>query len=301
MERFQDPGNRLFELARQAARPTRWWVVPLLLFLFSLAGAPGSFIPLESAADAGLWWSAAESVGFLTAAYIPVLLLVLLWIWRRERRRPSSLGLSPRGAVQYSLYGFGFGAGMIGLGVALLATSGNTSFTFDQTSTTGWIALAPGLAVLGGWIVQGFTEEIMFRGWMLQNSGAQLGPIIGTSVSVFLFALAHIGNPGITPLGTLNLALIGILFTLIALLEGGIWAASGFHIAWNWAQSNIFGFNVSGLEIGGGSLVQVVPTREGITGGEFGFEGSVAATTTIVIGILIVLALGSRQERVVRS
>jgi CAAX protease family protein len=297
LDRFLKTGNQLFARARQATRLTRWWAIPLLLFLFSLAGAPGSFIPIESASESGLWRSALESSAFLITAYAPVALLVILWLWRREKRRPNTLGLVRRGAIRNVLYGFGFGAGMIAVGVVLLLTSGDTDLSFEQSSTAGWIALAPGAVVLAGWCVQGLTEEMMFRGWMLQNSGIQLGPIVGAAVTIVFFAMAHLANPGITALSALNIALIGILFTLIAFLEGGLWAVTGFHIAWNWAQSNIFGFKVSGLDVGGGSLIQIVPTgTNGITGGDFGFEGSVAATTTIVIAILVVLAIASRGD-----
>ncbi|CAN5832623.1 type II CAAX endopeptidase family protein [soil metagenome] len=296
MERFRDPRNQLFKLAGNATRLTRWWAIPLLLILFILAGAPGSLIPLESAEESGLWQSALESSAFLIAVYAPVAVIVGLWVWKREGRGPGTLGLRWTGAIRNLAYGFGFGAGMIGVGVLLLLTSGDTTLEFDQSATRGWIAVAPGLVVLAGWCVQGLTEELMFRGWMLQNTGIQLGPITGAIVTTFFFMIAHIDNPDMTALSALNLAMIGILFVLITLLEGGIWAVGGFHIAWNWAQSNIFGFKVSGLDIGGGSLVQIIPTgSETITGGEFGFEGSVAATTTIVISILIVLALAARD------
>lgn len=298
LERFRDPDNRLFVLARSGARMTRWWMIPILLFVFLFAGAAGALFDLESAAESGLWESTLETTAFLIVGYAPVALLVVLWVWRWEKRDPRTLGLFGAGALRYALTGFGFGAALMLLGVVLLLTSGDTTLEFDQSSIQGWAVVAPALVVLIGWSVQGLTEEIIFRGWLLQNSGAQLGPIIGVVVANVIFSLAHLTNPGVTVLGVVNLVLIGILFTIIALLEGGIWAVSGLHIAWNWTQSNIFGFKVSGLDVGGGSLVRIVPDESAvtITGGDFGFEGSIAATTTIVIGILVVLALASRVE-----
>jgi membrane protease YdiL (CAAX protease family) len=298
---FRNPNNRLFRLARQGRRLTRWWAVPLLLLLFTLAGAPGFLIPLESAEESGLWRSALETAAFFVASYLPVAVLIVLWVWRREGRGIGSLGLGRESALRYILMGFAFGIGLVGLGVILIATSGDASLSFEQTDTTGWIAIAPALVVLAGWAVQGTTEEMMFRGWLLQVTGVQLGPLIGAVVTTGYFALLHLGNPGITALSVVNLVLVGVLFTLIALLEGGIWAASAFHVSWNWAQSNIFGFKVSGLEIGGGSVFRVVPDgSDSILGGEFGFEGSVAATTVLVIGLFLTLALASRQGTGVR-
>jgi membrane protease YdiL (CAAX protease family) len=296
---FRDPNNLLFQLARQGRRLTRWWAVPLLLLLFTLAGGPGLLVPLEPASESGLWRSALETAAFFVASYLPVALLVGIWVWRREGRGPGTLGLRRSGAVRFSLYGFLFGFGLIASGVVLIVTTGDATITFDQGDTVGWIAIAPGLVVLAGWAIQGTTEELMFRGWMLQNSGAQIGPLAGIAFTTVFFTMLHLGNPGITALSVLNLLLVGVLFTMIALLEGGIWAASACHVSWNWAQSNVFGLNVSGLEVGGGSFVQVLPNgADTILGGEFGFEGSVAATTTLVIGIVVVLAISAREAGV---
>ena len=299
LQQLRDPSNSLFAQASQGTRLTAWWAIPLLLLIFTLAGAPGGLIPLESAEESGLWRSTFETTAFLIAVYAPVVLLVFLWVWRREKRRPGSLGLQLPRMGRYLLTGFGFGIGLIGLGLLLMLSGGGVGLRFQQTSTLGWVAVLPALVVLAGWAVQGFAEEVMFRGWMLQNSGIQLGPATGVVFTTMLFALAHALNPGMTGLGALNLVLISILFALLALLEGGIWAASGFHIAWNWAQSNVAGFNVSGLEVGGGSIFEITPgTNATITGGEFGFEGSLAATTAIIIGILVVLAASGRVEGV---
>ena len=297
LERLRDPENPLFQLARLGARLTRLWVIPILLFLFLLAGAAGALFPLETAAEAGLWASTLDTTAFLFVGYLPVVALVFLWVWRWEKRGPLTLGLQLRGAVRYGIGGFALGAGLIVVGMILLLTSGDTTLDFDQSSIQGWAVVLPALIVLAGWTVQGLTEEVIFRGWLLQNTGVQLGPLLGAIVATALFALVHFANPGITLLAAINLVLIGVLFTVMALLEGGIWAASGFHIAWNWVQSNIFGFKVSGLDIGGGSIVRIVPSESSeITGGDFGFEGSVAATVTIVIGILLLLAVSSRVE-----
>jgi membrane protease YdiL (CAAX protease family) len=301
MERFRDPRNRLFVLARSGRRMTRWWVVPLLLLLFSFAAAPAALIPLDRAEEAGLWSSALTSAAYFVGGYLPVAILVGVWVWRRERRGIATLGFNRLHAARNALLGFAFGAGLMALGVMLVLTSGDATLEFEQTDTLGYVALAPALALLLAWLVQGTTEELMFRGWMLQTSGAQIGPLPGIAFTTVIFALGHLANPGVTALSTLNIALIGVLFVALALFEGGIWAASGFHAAWNWTQSSVFGFQVSGLAIGGGSLVRVLPDGSGdMLGGEFGFEGSVAATTTIIIGILLIFALASREQVVGR-
>ena len=294
---FRDSDNPLFRLARSSEKLTSWWAIPLLLLIFTLFGAPAVLIPLESAEESGLWRSALETTAFFLVSYLPVVALIALWVRWRERRGFSTLGFGRESALRYVAAGFFFGAGLIGLGVVLILTTGDASLEFEQTDTTGWVAIAPGLVVLLGWMVQGATEELMFRGWLLQNSGVQLGPVAGAIFTSGVFVFLHLGNPGISTLAVVNLVLVSALFTVIALLEGGIWAASAFHISWNWAQSNIFGFKVSGLEIGGGTLARLVPEgSDAILGGEFGFEGSPAATATLLIGLFIALAAVSRKQ-----
>lgn len=301
MDIFRDANNRLFQLARRSESLTRWWAIPLLLLLFTLAGAPALLIPLESAEESDLWRSAFDTTAFFLVSYLPVIALIALWVRRREKRGIATLGLEGASALRHAAIGFIFGAGLIALGVVLILTTGDATLEFEQTDTTGWVAIAPGLVVLLGWSVQGMTEELMFRGWLLQNSGVQLGPLSGAIFTAVVFVFLHLGNPGINTLAVVNLLLVAVLFTLIALLEGGIWAAGAFHVAWNWAQSNVFGFKVSGLEIGGGAIARIVPTgSDAILGGDFGFEGSPAATATLAIGLLIALAAASRRDGVRR-
>lgn len=283
-------------LARGAKRPTRWWLIPLVLFAFTFAGAPALAFPIESAEEAGLWDSAVSSTGFLVFAYLPLILLTFIWIRFWERRPVGSLGLSlHRGPTMFAA-GFLFGGSIFAAGVGLMVATGNAEIVVDG-EFGGSAALAPVLLVLGGWVIQGMAEEITFRGWLLQNTGAQLGLAPALAFSTLVFAVAHAVNPGLTSISIINLFLIGVLFALLALREGGVWAAGGFHVSWNWVQSNVFGFNVSGLEIGGGSLVTTQPEGSSlITGADFGFEGSVFATITILIGIAIVLAVSAARE-----
>lgn len=289
--------NRLFVLARTAARPTRWWLIPIWIILFTLAGILGGLFPLESAEEAGVWMSAYNSTGFLVAAYLPVVLLLFLWVHSREGRSIETLGLSLRRAPLGFVIGFLAAVVLVTTGIGLMIATGYGEIVETSSEFRGSAVLLPVLLVLAGWSVQGFAEEVLFRGWLLQNTGAQLGLVPAIAFSTLVFAVAHALNPGVTALSIVNLFLIGTLFALIALLEGGIWAATGFHVAWNWMQSNVFGFEVSGLTIGGGSLLEVRPTgEEMVTGGEFGLEGSIFATIVILIGIGIALAIGASRS-----
>lgn len=289
--------NHLFELARQAKRPTRWWIIPPLLLAFTLAGIGGLAFTLEDAVEAGLWDSALQTLGFLALTYLPVIIPIYIWITRREMRPFRTIGLQPRG--MFEKFGLGFAFGFIlmsvGAGTAILL---GADVDPGRAQAVGLEAIAPALVVLAGWTIQGTVEEIMFRGWLLPIAGTQLAPIPGIAFSTLVFAVAHAANPGLNSYAVINLFLVGVLFALVTLFEGGIWAASGLHVAWNWAQSNVYGFEVSGLTVGGGSIVRIDPEGStALTGGEFGFEGSAVATAVILSGIFLILFFAERFKR----
>ena len=61
------------------------------------------------------------------------------------------------------------------------------------------------------------------------------------------------------------------------------------HSAWNFAQGNLFGFEVSGIDAAVGSLIDLnLVGNKFISGGEFGPEAGIAATIVLITGILII-------------
>ncbi len=61
----------------------------------------------------------------------------------------------------------------------------------------------------------------------------------------------------------------------------------GYHIAWNFFQGNVFGFNVSGTTVHG--IYNIYALKNNVlTGASFGPEGGILTTIVIVIGLLIV-------------
>lgn len=66
----------------------------------------------------------------------------------------------------------------------------------------------------------------------------------------------------------------------------------GIHWIWNYMQGNIYGFAVSGNNIGDSILTSVIEGNNYITGGEFGAEGSViAATIGVIISVYLIKKL----------
>ncbi len=71
-----------------------------------------------------------------------------------------------------------------------------------------------------------------------------------------------------------------------------LWAVCGMHTAWNFAQGNIFGFEVSGINVGVSSLIDLnLVGNNVISGGVFGPEAGLVATFVLLASIIIVLKL----------
>jgi membrane protease YdiL (CAAX protease family) len=140
-----------------------------------------------------------------------------------------------------------------------------------------------------GWMIQGAAEETLTRGWLLPVIGARYTPILGVAISALIFALFHSLNPNLGPIAVLNLAFFGIFTAFYALYERGIWGVFGLHSAWNWAQLNLFGFEVSGNTFSGESLFNLTEVGPDlITGGAFGPEGGLSVTIILVISCIMV-------------
>jgi membrane protease YdiL (CAAX protease family) len=115
-------------------------------------------------------------------------------------------------------------------------------------------------------------------------------------ISALVFAVYHSLNPNLSPIAFLNLFLFGVLTAFYALYEGGLWGVFGIHAAWNWAQGNIFGLEVSGIPPAGGTLFNLMETGpDAITGGQFGPEGGLAVTAVLIVSSIIVWLIQVRN------
>jgi uncharacterized protein len=99
----------------------------------------------------------------------------------------------------------------------------------------------------------------------------------------FLFGMSHGSNPGESPIGLVSAGLIGVVFCLSLWRTGSLWWAIGFHAAWDWAQSFVFGVADSGTMVKFHLLGTHPVGKVLLSGGATGPEGSVF--------ILAVLAL----------
>ena len=221
-------------------------------------------------------WDALIAVVVATAATI---------VASDKGRWRIGLGGFPLIAARELLMGVAFGVALIGIGDILIMAStdlrhaAGAGFPWPEL----WVTYIP--AVL--------HEELLFRGYPYQKvrSFNRTGAIIFTAS---VFATAHGGNAGISPIAVINLVLAGIMLALAYEVYERLWLPIGIHFAWNVLSGPILGYNVSGYV----SRSSVLVTRGGgavwLTGGRFGIEASVWVVVVEIIGIAV-LARRSRH------
>ena len=90
-------------------------------------------------------------------------------------------------------------------------------------------------------------------------------------------------------MGIIAVSLAGLTFVFSLWWTGSLWWAIGFHAAWDWAQSYLYGVADSGLISQGHLLVSAPAGNPLISGGSTGPEGSLLVIP-VLIGSMILVA-----------
>lgn len=271
----------LFKLAGESSIHRNFIWFSILAFLVMIVGSIpsgiGSIIAMEMGVSPFV-----QMLMELTFGFAGISILVYLIVRYREKRSFRDIGFEKKGMGAY-IKGFGLGGLLMIICTSIMTLLGGMQLVFREPGT-GIQALPFVLIILLGWIVQGGTEEILTRGWMLPLLGKRYNVPFAIGVSSIFFMFLHSGNNGMTLMPILNLVLFGVFAALYVVNEESIWGICGMHSAWNWMQGNVLGIAVSGTEPAGGSLLKFVPKgHELISGGAFGVEGSIVCSIVFLL------------------
>jgi membrane protease YdiL (CAAX protease family) len=229
------------------------------------------------------WWMPSQWImGFIC-------LLVTLPALYFERRPLTSVGFRAdrRWAIEFSM---GFLIGFILLGLAALVVLGLGGFHWERDARVGLSMLLKGAWV---YLAVAFFEETLFRGYPFQRLIEGIGAWPGLLLGGILFALAHLGNPGMSgstqAWAFINITLAGLLLGLGWFKTKNLALPIGLHLGWNWTQGTLLGFGVSGGNDPGLLKVVFHNKPQWLTGGEFGLEASLpcAVLCAMVIAAMI--------------
>ena len=232
-------------------------------------------------------------------SFVFILLLFIFWVKVIEKNSLSSLGFVKRNWLKYLAWGILLSLLQMGVIALVYQVCGIGTFELNELS------LEPILFILGlfpFWLLQGGTEEVATRGWLLTRIAARTNLPLAIGISSSLFGILHLGNSGVTFISLLNIVLDGVLAGLLLIYTDSIWLVVAQHGTWNYVQGNLLGFQVSGT--GADASIFSFTMGSGpdwLTGGEFGAEGSIITTLVLLVSVVIVYRLGERREKVVHE
>jgi membrane protease YdiL (CAAX protease family) len=269
--------------------------------------------------------SASTTSGLLPASTVLIsegislfAVVVASWLMSKIERRPNSIfGLGGKRRLRNLLTGLAWGVVLLSLLVFTLRATG--LLAFDARQLFGRSALRFGAIWFAAFLLVGLFEEYFFRGYLQftlargingiygwlrtfsahaeewsdagsRSSGqAALGFWVAALLLSFGFGFVHRTNTGESPIGLLSAALIAIVFCLSLWRTGSLWWAIGFHTAWDWAQSFLYGVADSGIVVQGHLLGTHPVGRPIFSGGLTGPEGSLFILPTLAFTAAVIL------------
>jgi membrane protease YdiL (CAAX protease family) len=226
------------------------------------------------------------------------------WLMALIEQRPVSVyGFSRNRSVRYFLAGTAWGVALLSLMVFALHASG--LLLFDARLLFGRSILSYGFIWFVGFLLVALSEEVFLRGylqftltrclseiyrWLFGASNANiLGFWTAAAILSFVFGFGHSSNGGESPIGLIAAGIIGLVFCLSLWRTGSLWWAIGFHAAWDWAQSFLYGVADSGLVVRGRLFATHPAGRPVFSGGLTGPEGSIYILPVVVLVAVVIL------------
>lgn len=232
----------------------------------------------------------------LTVVLSFVVNLAMVYVFRKfvDRQSVHSLGFDFRNRIHDAIAGFLIPLVILGTVTLLLYFSGNLEWTDISFEGNHFVA---GLFIM---IIVAIGEEIVFRGYILNNLLQSVNRWLALGISALLFAMMHSNNPEVTIISVLNLFVAGILLGLNYIFTRNLYFAILLHTSWNFLQGPVLGFPVSGVQLES-VLHPEVKGNEFITGGGFGLEGSLLTAMLIAVAILILVLLYMRNNALIST
>ena len=224
---------------------------------------------------------------------------ILLFAWiasRLERKSFGAYGLPWRPAFRIRFWqGAAFGIASLSALVLTLSALGGLRLTLPPH-------MGPEVLLVGGgylllFIVLGLREEFLYRGYGLSTLAGNIGFWPAAMIWSGWFVASHTNNSGESALGLATVGLFGMFACLLLRLTGNLWMPIGFHAAWNWGQTFLFGVSDSGHAAAPGHIFTANVSKNApgwLSGGATGPEGS-ALCVLLIATLILGLAWRRRQ------
>jgi uncharacterized protein len=216
----------------------------------------------------------------ITAIFF-IFTLLLTFVFRRwiDRKSFVSLGLDFNGHLGEAIAGGMLATFIICSSSLLLKATGHLKWMdiiFDSRAL---------FLAFGSILIISFCEELIFRGYILNNLLDSFPGWLALLISSLLFMIFHwTGQSAIGFFSLVNSLIMGLILGLNYIYTRNLWFSFCFHIGWKFLEGPAFGF--SGDESFQTFLQPELNGDANITGGANGLEGSVLLMAVALLSLV---------------
>jgi membrane protease YdiL (CAAX protease family) len=232
----------------------------------------------------------------LTAVAVGSACLVAAYALDRRRLRDYGLALDADWVVDL-VVGVGLG-GLLMTGILLVSLLAGWAEVTGTLRADGAFSFPVALLLVTcAFVAVSLGEELALRGYLLTNLaeglrglGDRAAVALAIVGSAGVFGALHAANPGATAVSVAGVAFAGVMLGLGYVLTDRLALPVGLHFSWNLVQGPLFGFPVSGVDLGVSALVLDVTGPAWLTGGAFGPEAGLVGVGATTLGTALIVA-----------
>ena len=227
-------------------------------------------------------------------SYIFSAVILLFFVKYFEKTTFEYFGFSKENNLEAIKVGAGLAIFSIVGVVVILLMSNNISLSLSKDLKIGIIIILTMLVLM-----QGFLEEVVFRGYLMTRLAAKKGKWIAILLSSLFYLVFRMSNPTTSKIDLLNIFLISVVMSLLYWYFDNVLVIAIFHAFWNCISGVILGFNISGIRVSDSLFaVKAISDKQILIGGSYGIEGSIIATVFFaVLGLLVYMGLYLKMFR----
>ena len=227
-------------------------------------------------------------------SYIFSAVILLFFVKYFEKTTFEYFGFSKENNLEAIKVGAGLAIFSIVGVVVILLMSNNISLSLSKDLKIGIIIILTMLVLM-----QGFLEEVVFRGYLMTRLAAKKGKWIAILLSSLFYLVFRMSNPTTSKIDLLNIFLISVVMSLLYWYFDNVLVIAIFHAFWNCISGLVFGFNLSGIKLSDSIFtVEAISDKQVLIGGSYGIEGSIIATVFFaILGLLVYMGLYLKMFR----
>ena len=227
-------------------------------------------------------------------SYIFSAVILLFFVKYFEKTTFEYFGFSKENNLEAIKVGAGLAIFSIVGVVVILLMSNNISLSLSKDLKIGIIIILTMLVLM-----QGFLEEVVFRGYLMTRLAAKKGKWIAILLSSLFYLVFRMSNPTTSKIDLLNIFLISVVMSLLYWYFDNVLVIAIFHAFWNCISGVVFGFNLSGIKLSDSIFtVAAISDKQILIGGSYGIEGSIIATVFFaILGLLVYMGLYLKMFR----